>query len=240
MEVVFDKTEIVKRIIVALDFPCMEDLKNFVEGFYTTDDELLKPDYVKVGMELFYAEGSKVIDYLKSRDLKIFLDLKVHDIPNTCYGAIKSLSKLGVNMINVHALGGLDMMRAARRALDESGSDAKLIAVTHLTSMDEASINTELGVLGSIDDAILRLASNAYKAGMDGVVCSPLESAKIKAEFGDGFMTVTPGVRFASGVAHDQKRISTPAEAIAAGSDFIVMGRSITQADSWQTVFAQI
>lgn len=217
----------ISKTIIALDFSSEQEVKNFLDNFDWSSD--LKPHYVKVGMELFYAEGPRILEYLKSKNLKIFLDLKIHDIPNTAYGAISSLCKYGVDMMNVHASGGIAMMQRAKQAIIDSNSQAKLIAVTQLTSTDQNMLNNELNIQGDIESAVLRLAENTKTAGLDGIVCSPLEAQLIKNKIGKGFLTVCPGVRFADSTSHDQKRISTPEHALSNGADYIVMGRAFTE-----------
>jgi len=218
--------EILDRIIIALDFSSLAEVNSFLQKFNWTSK--LRPRFVKVGMELFYAEGFKIIDILKEKNLKIFLDLKVHDIPNTAYGAISSLSKLNVDILNVHASGGIEMMKKAKQALLDAGSTTKLIAVTQLTSTDQTMLNSELGISGDIESAVMRLAKNTQQTGLDGIVCSPLETTLIKSALGAEFITVCPGVRFSDTHAHDQKRITTPEQAFKLGADYIVMGRAIS------------
>jgi len=218
--------EILDRIIIALDFSSLAEVNSFLQKFNWTSK--LRPRFVKVGMELFYAEGFKIIDILKEKNLKIFLDLKVHDIPNTAYGAISSLSKLNVDILNVHASGGIEMMKKAKQALLDAGSETKLIAVTQLTSTDQTMLNSELGISGDIESAVMRLAKNTQQASLDGIVCSPLETTVIKSALGAEFITVCPGVRFSDTHAHDQKRITTPEQAFKLGADYIVMGRAIS------------
>lgn len=218
--------EILDRVIIALDFSSLAEVNSFLQKFSWASE--LRPRFVKVGMELFYAEGFKIIDILKEKNLKIFLDLKVHDIPNTAYGAISSLSKLNVDILNVHASGGIEMMKKAKQALLDAGSTTKLIAVTQLTSTDQTMLNSELGISGDIESAVMRLAKNTQQAGLDGIVCSPLETSVIKSALGAGFITVCPGVRFQDTSAHDQKRITTPEQAFKLGADYIVMGRAIS------------
>ena len=218
--------EILDRVIIALDFSSLSEVNSFLQKFNWASE--LRPRFVKVGMELFYAEGFKIIDILKEKDLKIFLDLKVHDIPNTAYGAISSLSRLNVDILNVHASGGIEMMKTAKRALLDAGSTTKLIAVTQLTSTDQTMLNSELGISGDIESAVMRLAKNTQQAGLDGIVCSPLETTLIKSALGPEFITVCPGVRFSDTHAHDQKRITTPEQAFKLGADYIVMGRAIS------------
>lgn len=230
--------EIKDRIIIALDFASQVDLQGFINKFDLRDK--YAPSFVKVGMELFYAEGPKVLEYLKSLKLKIFLDLKVHDIPNTAYGAINSIAKYHVDIMNVHASGGIEMMKRAKQALLDAGSQAKLIAVTQLTSTDQKMLNEELNIFGSIDEAVLRLATNTKSAGLDGIVCSPLEASLIKSKLGKEFITVCPGVRLADNKNHDQKRISTPEHALTNGADFVVMGRAFTEAVEPQKTFFEL
>jgi len=224
-----------ERIIIALDFQTQAEVESFLGGFDLT--KKLSPKMVKVGMELYYSEGPKILDYLKSLGLKIFLDLKVHDIPNTAHGAIKSLSKYGVDILNVHAAGGVEMMKRAKEAC--SGS-TKLIAVTQLTSLDDSMINTELGISGDSEANVIRLAKNAEAAGLDGVVSSPLEASKIKENTSASFLTVCPGVRLSDGAVQDQKRITTPDYALNKGCDYIVMGRAIRQAVSPAETFREV
>ena len=217
------------RTIVALDYPDLDSVKGFLDQFDYSIKEA-SPKFVKVGMELFYAAGPEIINYLKTKNLKIFLDLKVHDIPNTAFGAIRSLAGLGVDILNVHAAGGISMMRKAKEALE--GFDTKLIAVTILTSLDKSALNSELKIPGEIQDTVLAYARNAYEAGLDGIVSSPLEAQSIKEAISKDFITVCPGIRFADSNVQDQKRIATPDWALANGCDYIVMGRAITQAQN--------
>lgn len=214
-----------KDVIVALDFKDKETALQFLDQF-----EDCKP-FVKIGMELFYAEGPDVVREIKKRGHKIFLDLKLHDIPNTVEGGMRSLRDLGVDMTNVHAQGTVEMMKRALKGLTrEDGTRPLLIAVTQLTSTSEEVMNKELGISGSMEDAVVNLARNAKLAGLDGVVCSPLESTPIHEFVGKDFVTVTPGIRFAEDSKGDQKRVTTPAKANEIGSDYIVVGRSITKA----------
>jgi len=214
----------IEKTIIALDFPSLEKVQSFLDIFKDSDT---KPIFVKVGMELFYAEGPKIIEYLKEQKLKIFLDLKVHDIPNTALGAISSLAKYGVDILNVHASGGIAMMQKAKEALD--GYTCKLIAVTHLTSTDEEMLNGELLIATTIENAVLNLAENTKKAGLDGIVCSPHEIKIVKEKLGKDFVTVCPGIRLEK-TNDDQKRTLSAKEAFALGTDYIVIGRPITQA----------
>ena len=217
-----------KDVIVALDFPGREETLAFLDKF-----ENEKP-FIKIGMELFYAEGPDIVKEIKKRGHKVFLDLKLHDIPNTVKSAMKVLAGLDVDMTNVHIAGTKMMMEWALEGL-KSGSDGKddgplLIGVTQLTSTDNKRMNEEILIPGDINDVVVSYAKLAKEAGLGGVVCSPLEAAMIKEACGDDFMTVTPGIRFGGAMICDQKRITTPAKAAAGGSDYIVMGRPITQA----------
>lgn len=215
-----------KDVIVALDFPTAADTLAFLDKFTGR-----KP-YVKIGMELFYAEGPEIVREIKNRGHKIFLDLKLHDIPNTVEKAMKSLSKLSIDMVNVHAAGTVEMMEAAKRGLKgDSEEGPLLIAVTQLTSTSQERMNEELLIDGKLEDVVIKYAQNAKKAGLDGVVCSPLESGMIHDACGNDFVTVTPGVRFADSAKDDQVRITTPEGAKKLGSDYIVVGRPITKAE---------
>lgn len=214
-----------RDVIIACDFANAAQTFEFLDKF--TD---VKP-FVKIGMELFYAEGPSIVREIKARGHKIFLDLKLHDIPNTVGKAMKVLSALDVDMINVHAAGTSGMMKAAIDGLTrEDGSRALLIAVTQLTSTDEETMKNEILIEKPLADAVMSYASNAKNSGLDGVVCSPLEAGKVHEHCGAVFLTVTPGVRFADGDKGDQKRVTTPAQAKEIGSDYIVVGRPITQA----------
>ncbi len=214
-----------KDVIIACDFSSAADTLAFLDKF---KDE--KP-FVKIGMELYYAAGNEIVREIKRRGHKIFLDLKLHDIPNTVKKAMKVLSALDVDMTNVHASGTIEMMRAALEGLTrEDGTRPLLIAVTQLTSTSEKAMQEQLLVGASINDTIAKYARNAKEAGLDGVVCSPLEASLVKDACGEGFMTVTPGIRFADAKADDQVRITTPAKAREIGSDYIVVGRPITAA----------
>lgn len=214
-----------KDVIIACDFSLAADTLAFLDKF---KDE--KP-FVKIGMELYYAAGNEIVREIKRRGHKIFLDLKLHDIPNTVKKAMKVLSALDVDMTNVHASGTIEMMRAALEGLTrEDGTRPLLIAVTQLTSTSEKAMQEQLLVGASINDTIAKYARNAKEAGLDGVVCSPLEASLVKDACGEGFMTVTPGIRFADAKADDQVRITTPAKAREIGSDYIVVGRPITAA----------
>lgn len=215
-----------KDVIIACDFPSKEATLTFLDKFTGR-----KP-YVKIGMELFYSEGPDIVREIKNRGHKIFLDLKLHDIPNTVEKAMASLSKLDVDMCNVHAAGTKAMMEAAVRGLTrEDGTRPLLIAVTQLTSTSQERMQDELLINEDLDKVVLKYAQNAKEAGLDGVVCSPLEAGKIHEKCGEDFFTITPGIRFADGSKDDQVRITTPADAKAIGSDYIVVGRPITKAD---------
>ena len=214
-----------RDVIIACDFSSKEQTLNFLDKFTGR-----KP-FVKIGMELFYAEGPEIVRTIKERGHRIFLDLKLHDIPNTVKKAMSVLRNLDVDMTNVHAAGTVDMMRAAIEGLTrEDGTRPLLIAVTQLTSTSEERMQKELLIGASINDTIVKYAENAKAAGLDGVVCSPLEAAMVKEACGTEFMTVTPGVRFADGDVGDQVRVTTPERAKEIGSDFIVVGRPITAA----------
>lgn len=214
-----------KDVIIACDFSSAKDTFDFLDKF--TDE---KP-FVKIGMELFYAEGPSIVREIKKRGHKIFLDLKLHDIPNTVKKAMSVLSNLDVDMTNLHAAGTVEMMKAAVEGFTKAdGTRPILIAVTQLTSTSEERMQNELLINASINDTIVKYAENAKLAGLDGVVCSPLEAGMVKEACGTAFMTVTPGVRFADGEVGDQVRVTTPAKAKEIGSDYIVVGRPITQA----------
>jgi orotidine-5'-phosphate decarboxylase len=214
-----------KDVIIACDFDSAEKTFAFLDQF---KDE--KP-FVKIGMELYYAEGPSIVREIKKRGHKIFLDLKLHDIPNTVKKSMAVLSRLDVDMTNLHAAGTIRMMQAAIEGLTrEDGSRPMLIAVTQLTSTDQESMEKDLLIKEDIAEVVMHYAHNAKVAGLDGVVCSPLEAGKVHERCGEGFVTVTPGVRFADGDVGDQKRVMTPAEAKRIGSDYIVVGRPITAA----------
>ena len=214
-----------KDVIVACDFSSAEQVFSFLDKFKER-----KP-FVKIGMELYYAEGPEIVRQIKARGHKIFLDLKLHDIPNTVKKAMAVLSGLDVDMCNVHAAGTSAMMKAALEGLTRpDGSRPLLIAVTQLTSTDQESMEKELLIEKPLDQVVMSYARTARSAGLDGVVCSPLEAGKVHDACGKSFVTVTPGVRFADGDAGDQKRVTTPAKARELGSDYIVVGRPITAA----------
>ncbi|WP_281358027.1 orotidine-5'-phosphate decarboxylase [Saccharibacillus qingshengii] len=219
-----------QRLMIALDYPddrAARELIRSLEGI---------PCYMKVGMQLFYQAGPQFVHELKERGYSVFLDLKMHDIPNTVKGGANSITKLGVDMFNVHAAGGSAMMAAAMQGVEEAlAADSSLsrplvIAVTQLTSTNLGTMNEEIGIPGSIEEAVIRYAKLASGAGLDGVVASPLEAKGIKDACGTHFRTVTPGIRPAGSAADDQSRTKTPGEAIAGGSDYIVVGRPITAA----------
>ena len=214
-----------KDVIIACDFDSAEKTFAFLDRFTG------KKPFVKIGMELYYAEGPSIVREIKKRGHKIFLDLKLHDIPNTVKKSMAVLSRLDVDMTNLHTAGTCRMMEAAIEGLTRAdGTRPMLIAVTQLTSTDEESMRADLLINEPIDKVVMHYASNAKKAGLDGVVCSPLEAGKVHDTCGAGFVTVTPGVRFADGDVGDQKRVMTPAEAKRIGSDYIVVGRPITAA----------
>ncbi len=215
-----------KDVIVACDFSSAAQVYDFLDKFTGR-----KP-FVKIGMELFYAEGPQIVREIKKRGHKIFLDLKLHDIPNTVKKAMAVLSNLDVDICNLHAGGTVRMMEAAIEGLTRAdGTRPLLIAVTQLTSTDQESMENDLLINKPIDEVVMHYASCAKKAGLDGVVCSPLEAGKVHGVCGNDFLTVTPGVRFADGDIGDQKRVMTPAAAKEIGSDYIVVGRPITAAE---------
>ena len=217
-----------KDVIIACDFDSKEKVFSFLDKF---EGEERKP-FVKIGMELYYAEGPEIVREIKRRGHKIFLDLKLHDIPNTVKKSMSVLSRLDVDMTNLHAAGTGRMMEAAIEGLTrEDGTRPILIAVTQLTSTDEETMKSDLLINEPIDKVVLHYASVAKKSGLDGVVCSPLEAGKVHDTCGKDFVTVTPGVRFADGDIGDQKRVMTPAAAKEIGSDYIVVGRPITAAE---------
>lgn len=215
-----------KDVIVACDFSSKKAVMEFLDKF-----EDVKP-FVKIGMELYYAEGPQIVKEIKERGHKVFLDLKLHDIPNTVKKAMAVLADLGVDMCNVHASGTIAMMQAAMEGITrEDGTRPIVIAVTQLTSTSQERMTQDLLIEEPIDKVVIHYAGNAKKAGLDGVVCSPLEAGKVHAACGNDFVTVTPGVRFADGDVGDQVRVMTPAQAKAIGSDYIVVGRPITAAE---------
>ena len=215
-----------KDVIIACDFDSAEKTFAFLDKFTG------KKPFVKIGMELYYAEGPAIVKEIKRRGHKIFLDLKLHDIPNTVKKSMAVLSRLDVDMTNLHAAGTRKMMEAAIEGLTrEDGTRPMLIAVTQLTSTDQEAMETDLLIKEPIDKVVMHYAHNALLAGLDGVVCSPLEAGKVHDVCGKSFVTVTPGVRFADGDKGDQKRVMTPEEAKKIGSDYIVVGRPITAAE---------
>ena len=211
-----------REVIIACDFDDPMKLFDFLDLFRD------KKPYVKIGMELFYGNGPSIVREIKRRGHKIFLDLKLHDIPNTVHKSMCKLAELNVDMVNVHAAGSVAMMEAAARALKEKNSNAVLLAVTQLTSTTEEVMNKELWIDHKMEETVLHYAMNAKKAGCQGVVCSPLEAGIVKEACGEDFLTVTPGIRFADDDKGDQKRVTTPAKAKELGSSYIVVGRSIT------------
>ena len=214
-----------KDVIIACDFSSAETCLSFLDQF--TEE---KP-FVKIGMELYYAEGPSIVKALKARGHKVFLDLKLHDIPNTVKKSMSVLRDLGADIVNLHAAGTITMMEAALEGLTRpDGTRPLLIAVTQLTSTSQERMTADLLIDRPIDEVVLHYASNAKKAGLDGIVCSPLEAGKVHATCGDEFLTITPGVRFADGEIGDQVRVMTPAQAKEIGSDYIVVGRPITGA----------
>ena len=216
-----------KDVIIACDFPDRETTTSFLDRFAGTG----KRPFVKIGMELYYAEGPQIVREIKERGHRIFLDLKLHDIPNTVKKAMAVLSRLDVDMCNLHAAGTKRMMEAALEGLTRpDGTRPILLAVTQLTSTDQEALENEILIREPISEVVMRYAANAKEAGLDGVVCSPLESCVVHKWCGADFLTVTPGVRFAESDAGDQRRVTTPEGARELGSDYIVMGRPITAA----------
>lgn len=217
-----------RDVIVACDFSSKEEVLTFLEKFAGCE----RKPFVKIGMELYYSAGPEIVREIKRRGHRIFLDLKLHDIPNTVKKTMKVLSELDVDMTNLHAAGTIDMMKAALEGLTRpDGTRPILIAVTQLTSTSEERMQKELLINASIADTIAHYASNAKEAGLDGVVCSPLEASIVKEKCGSSFIAVTPGIRFADAAKDDQVRITTPSRAREIGSDYIVVGRPITAAD---------
>ena len=215
-----------KDVIIACDFSSAEETLTFLDRFTGR-----KP-FVKIGMELFYSAGPEIVREIKKRGHRIFLDLKLHDIPNTVKKSMAALSSLDVDICNLHAAGGTAMMRASLEGLTRpDGTRPLLIAVTQLTSIDQKTLEDELHIREPLADVVMDYARNAASAGLDGVVCSPLEAGKVHEACGNGFLTVTPGIRFADSSSDDQKRIMTPAQARTEGCDYIVVGRVITAAE---------
>lgn len=225
------------KTIVALDFSSKEEVMTFLDQFE-------EPVYVKIGMELTYGAGLDIVKQVKEKGHHIFLDLKLHDIPNTVKGGMKNLAKLGVDIVNCHAAGGIAMMKAAKEGILEGTpagqKPAKVIAVTVLTSTSKEAMNKELGIEGEVIDTVVHYAKNAKEAGLDGVVCSVHEAKAIHAACGNDFLTVTPGIRLAGNSADDQKRIATPEYAKEEGCDMIVVGRSITKSEDPVKTYQQI
>lgn len=225
------------KTIIALDFSSWEKALDFLKEFD-------KPVTVKIGMELFYAEGPSIVKAIKAMGHDVFLDLKLHDIPNTVKGGMKNLANLGADIVNCHAAGGIDMMKAAREGIEagmeEGGKRPLVIAVTQLTSTSKEMMNEVQGIPGNVTDSVVRYAKAAKEAGLDGVVCSVHEVEAIKDACGPDFLTVTPGIRLAEDSINDQKRVATPEYAREQGSDYIVVGRSITKADDPKAVFDAI
>ncbi|MBR5979523.1 MAG: orotidine-5'-phosphate decarboxylase [Oscillospiraceae bacterium] len=215
-----------KDVIIACDFSSAEETLSFLDRFTGR-----KP-FVKIGMELFYSAGPEIVKEIKKRGHRIFLDLKLHDIPNTVKKSMAALSSLDVDICNLHAAGGAAMMKAALEGLTRpDGTRPLLIAVTQLTSIDQQTLEEELHIREPLADVVMDYARNAASAGLDGVVCSPLEAGKVHEACGKGFLTITPGIRFADSSSDDQKRIMTPAQARIEGCDYIVVGRVITAAE---------
>lgn len=224
------------KTIIALDFSSKEEVREFLKAFD-------KPVTVKIGMELVYGAGLDIVDEVKEMGHDVFLDLKLHDIPNTVKGGMKNLARRGADIVNVHAAGGKRMMEAAIAGLKEGAGDKErplCIAVTQLTSTSKEAMNEEQGIAGEVIDSVVRYAKCAKEAGLDGVVCSVHEVAAIKKACGRDFLCVTPGIRLASDSKDDQKRVATPAFAKEQGSDYIVVGRSITKADDSKATFEMI
>lgn len=213
-----------REVIIALDVPDRPSALALLQRFGQ------ERPYVKVGMELYYAQGPDLVREIHDRGHRIFLDLKLHDIPNTVASALRGISRLGVDLVNLHAAGGLAMMRAAADALGDSPRPPRLIAVTVLTSLGQDALRDELWIDRPLPDTVLHYASLAREAGLDGVVCSPQEAPVVHSHLGADFLTVTPGVRFAGGAVGDQQRVTTPAQARELGADHIVVGRPITRA----------
>lgn len=224
-----------RDVIIALDFPSREKTLSFLKRFSG-----VKP-FVKIGMELFYGEGPDIVREIKGMGHPVFLDLKLCDIPNTVARAMANLARLGVDMTNVHATGSTAMMEAAREGLNAGGGQGvKLIAVTVLTSIGADTLQGELAIGLPVEEAVVRYAGNAKAAGLDGVVCSPLEAKLVKENLGKDFLTVTPGIRYADGGAQDQARVATPENARAIGTDYIVVGRPITGAENPDEAYKRI
>jgi len=226
------------EIIIAMDLPNKEAVDNFVDKFPASESL-----YLKVGMELYYKEGPAIVTYLKEKGHRIFLDLKMHDIPNTVRSAMRNIASLGVDLTNLHAAGGKKMMEAAIEGLTLGSSDGKrplIIAVTQLTSTSKEVMNNEQGIPGEVADSALSLAQLSKEAGLDGVVCSVHEARAVHAACGDNFIALTPGIRLEGDDTHDQTRVATPAFGKEEGSNYIVIGRSVTQADDPYAVYQKV
>lgn len=243
------------KVMIALDFPSSEVAWQFIdrlerlEGISLGRLGALEKPWLKVGMQLYYAAGPALISALKERGYPVFLDLKLHDIPNTVKGAVQSITQLGVDMFNLHCAGGKDMMEAALEGIDkgmnqgmdgEQASAPILIGVTQLTSTSQAVMNMEIGIPGTVEECVLQYAALAQESGLQGVVCSPLEIELIKSKLGQEFLTVTPGIRLSKETKDDQVRFTTHLEAQRMGTDYMVIGRAITQADEPMAVYQQI
>ncbi len=223
------------KVIIACDFANRQKTLAFLKDFAGTNP------YIKIGMELFYGEGPTIVKELKNSGFRIFLDLKLHDIPNTVRKAMTNCAKLGVDMVNLHAAGGIEMMKAAKEGLNTvPGNKTLLIAVTMLTSLSDEVVNEELLIKENVKNTAIHYAKNAKLAGLDGVVCSPLEARSIHQNCGADFLTITPGIRLASNSKDDQVRVTTPGLANELGSDFIVVGRSITASENPRESYLKI
>ena len=241
-----------RDVIIACDFASADETVKFLDKLTKIRREVVACDditvssrpFVKIGMELYYAEGPQIVQMLKDRGHKVFLDLKLHDIPNTVKRSMKVLGEYGVDMVNLHAAGGIEMMKAAKEGLmlgaARLADKPKLIAVTQLTSTDEATMQRELLIDKPLNEVVRQYALNARDAGLDGVVCSAFEAADIHSACGDDFLTVCPGIRLVKDGSDDQKRVMTPDEACSAGADYIVVGRSITAADKPADAYAKV
>lgn len=241
-----------RDVIIACDFASADETVKFLDKLTKIRSEVVACDditvssrpFVKIGMELYYAEGPQIVKMLKDRGHKVFLDLKLHDIPNTVKKSMKVLGEYGVDMVNLHAAGGIEMMKAAKEGLmlgaARLADKPKLIAVTQLTSTDEATMQRELLIDKPLNEVVRQYALNARDAGLDGVVCSAFEAADIHSACGDDFLTVCPGIRLVKDGSDDQKRVMTPDEARSAGADYIVVGRPITAADKPADAYAKV
>jgi orotidine-5'-phosphate decarboxylase len=225
-----------QRVIIALDYPDAI----FAEQLLNAWDQRESKPFIKVGYQLFYAVGPEWVAKRKQEGFPVFLDLKLHDIPNTVAGGVASLGRIGVDFLTIHASGGRAMLEAAKEAAEKAGKGTKLLAVTQLTSTDQQMLNKELGIPGSIESSVIRYAKLAHEAGVDGVICSGFEICKVKQATAGDFLTVTPGIRPVNTEAQDQKRILTPGEAIRLGADYLVVGRPITKAADPKAAFDAI